>query len=217
MLISNLLRRKVKTIFYLFCDHRICIKGDEFEACVFRKSANTDGLLNFSAMCSVAWKRGIILGSLNRGKLICSSPKLFNEEVNNLRWMFKKNGYKQTFLTRFLAYLRKGIAVELYWLQVRKRTLSLIKWLKSRLLALFPMNLKTNWLIYFSKILILKFFPFSQQQNLPVSFLWNHVRPKKSLQMMYTNLHACAMQAWSILARPNNIWEWDQRSILIER
>ena len=45
---------------------RICIKGDEFSACVLRKSTNTVVLLNFSAMCPVAWKRGIILGSLNR-------------------------------------------------------------------------------------------------------------------------------------------------------
>ena len=97
-----------------FFDTRICIKGDKFECCVFRKSTNTDVLFNFSAMRPVAWKRCIILVSLNRGKLICSSPKLFNEEVNNLRWMFQKNGYKRTFLTRFLAHLRKDIAVELH-------------------------------------------------------------------------------------------------------
>ena len=74
---------------------------------VFDKSTNTDVLLNFSAMCPVAWKRGIILRSLNRAKLICSSPKLFKEEVNNLRWMFQKNGYKRTFFDKVLSSFEK--------------------------------------------------------------------------------------------------------------
>ena len=47
------------------------------------------------------------------------------------------------------------------------------------------MNLKTNWLIYFSKISKLKFFPFSLQQNFQVSFLWNPGRPRKSLHVVY--------------------------------
>ena len=44
-----------------FFETQTCIKGEEFEACVFRKS--TDVLLNFSAMCPIARKRGIILRS----------------------------------------------------------------------------------------------------------------------------------------------------------
>ena len=82
-----------------FLDTRICIKGDEFEACVFRKSTNTDVLLNFTSMRPVALKLGVTLGSLNRAKLICSSPRLFGKEVNK---MFQKNDYNKTYFDQVL-------------------------------------------------------------------------------------------------------------------
>ena len=83
-------------------DTEIRIIGDEFESCVYRKSTNTDVLLNFGAVCPAVWKKGIILGSLNRAKLICSSLELFRREVDKLRLMFLKNGYSRYFFDKVL-------------------------------------------------------------------------------------------------------------------
>ena len=85
-----------------FLDTEIRIIGDEFESCVYRKSTNTDVLLNFGAVCPAVWKKGIILGSLNRAKLICSSLELFRREVDKLRLMFLKNGYSRYFFDKVL-------------------------------------------------------------------------------------------------------------------
>ena len=80
-----------------FLDTSICIKGNNFESCVYRKSTNTDVLLNFDAVCPVTWKKGVILGALNRAKIICSTRELFLSEVEKLKTMFFKNGYSMRF------------------------------------------------------------------------------------------------------------------------
>ena len=77
--------------------------GDRFESCVFRKSTNTDVSLNFSAICPFSWKKGVILGALNRAKVICSSSELFSNEVSKLKSMFLRNGYSGSFFDRVVA------------------------------------------------------------------------------------------------------------------
>ena len=47
-----------------FLDTCICIKENNFESFVYRKSTNTDVLLNFDAVCPVTWKKSVILGAL---------------------------------------------------------------------------------------------------------------------------------------------------------
>ena len=71
--------------------------GDHFESCVFRKSTNTNVVLNMSAVCPMSWKKSLIFGALNRAKIICSNRDLFLEEVENLRVIFWKNGYSNSF------------------------------------------------------------------------------------------------------------------------
>ena len=83
-----------------FLDTQISLVGDRFESCVFRKSTNTDVLLNFSAICPSSWKKGVILGALNRAKVICSNSELFSNEVSKLKSMFLRNGYSGTFFDR---------------------------------------------------------------------------------------------------------------------
>ena len=56
-----------------FLDDLVEITGNEFKTCIFRKKAHTNVFLNFSAIVPTQWKRSIILGSLHRAKLICSS------------------------------------------------------------------------------------------------------------------------------------------------
>ena len=83
-----------------FLDTSICIKGNNFESCVYRKSTNTDVLLNFDAVCPVTWKKGVILGALNRAKIICSTRELFLSEVEELKTIFFKNGYSMKFFDK---------------------------------------------------------------------------------------------------------------------
>ena len=51
-------------------------------------------------MCQVTWKKGVILGTLNRAKIIYSSRELFLGEVEKLKTMFFKNGYSMKFFDR---------------------------------------------------------------------------------------------------------------------
>ena len=80
-----------------FLNTEMKLVGDHFESCVFRKSTNTNVVLNMSAVCPMSWKKSLIFGALNRAKIICSNRDLFLEEVENLRVIFWKNGYSNSF------------------------------------------------------------------------------------------------------------------------
>ena len=71
-----------------FLDTEIRLCGDEFESTVFRKQTNTNVLLNVDAICPVSWKKGLVLGALNRASIICSSKVNFLSEVEKLRTIF---------------------------------------------------------------------------------------------------------------------------------
>ena len=99
-----------------FLDTRIRLVGERFESCVFRKSTNTDVLLNFSAICPSSWKKGVILGALNRAKVTCSSSELFSKEVSKLKSMFLRNGYSGTFFDRVVtSFQQRQSAGTAYW------------------------------------------------------------------------------------------------------
>ena len=95
-----------------FLDTQISLVGDRFESCVFRKSTNTDVLLNFSAICPSSWKKGVILGALNRAKVICSNSELFSNEVSKLKNMFLRNGYSETFFNRVVTSFQQRQSAE---------------------------------------------------------------------------------------------------------
>ena len=76
-----------------FLNTEIKIVGDSFESIIYRKASNTNVLLNFSSICPLSWKKGIIFGALNRAKIVCSNTVLLSQEINKLRTIFWKNGY----------------------------------------------------------------------------------------------------------------------------
>ena len=73
---------------------------------VYRKSTNTNVILNYSALCPQNWKSGLVTCFLNRAYTVCSSWNLFDNEVNLMRDIFKKNAYPTDFfdnnLNKFL-------------------------------------------------------------------------------------------------------------------
>ena len=89
------------------------MKGNNFESCVYRKSTNTVVLLNFDALSPVTWKKGVILGALNRAKIICSTRVLFLSGVEKLKTMFFKNEYSMKFFDKvFTAFDNRELNVE---------------------------------------------------------------------------------------------------------
>ena len=78
------------------------INGASFDSWVYRKKTHTGVMLNYSAIVPVNWKKGLILCLLNIAKKICSTPSLFENEVNNLRKMFQNNGYPLFFFEKVL-------------------------------------------------------------------------------------------------------------------
>ena len=134
-----------------FLDTEIRIIGDEFESCVYRKSTNTDVLLNFGAVCPAAWKKGIILGSLNRAKLICSSLELFRREVNKLRLMFLKNGYSKSFFDKVLGSFENRQGKEKSD-RKEKKDIDFNLMIKIPFVGSISYELKTNLVICFFKI-----------------------------------------------------------------
>ena len=83
-----------------FLNTEITLVGDHFDSCVFRKSTNTNVLLNMNAVCPISWKKSLIFGALNRAMVICSNRALFLEEVEKLREIFWKNGYSNSFFNK---------------------------------------------------------------------------------------------------------------------
>ena len=67
---------------------------------IFRKPTNTGLTLNFNAFCPLVWKRALIKCFLRRALKLCSNWNLFHIEVDNLRNVFKQNGYCYNFFDR---------------------------------------------------------------------------------------------------------------------
>ena len=85
-----------------FLDVNISIQNADFETMIYRKPTNTGVILNYSALCPMQWKVGLLTCLLFRAWMICSSYKLFHQEVIILKEMFLKNGYPQSFFERVL-------------------------------------------------------------------------------------------------------------------
>ena len=91
-----------------FLDTEISIKDGNFESWVYRKKTNTNVILNAFALCPNTWKRGIVACFLHRAWTVCSSRKLFLQEVDKLREMFVSNGYQIRFFNKlFNAFMLK--------------------------------------------------------------------------------------------------------------
>ena len=70
-------------------------------------------VLNFDALFPKAWKEGLITCLLHRAKTVCSTAQDFKTEIDNLKRIFIRNCYPNSFfnliLPRFLNQLRQQL------------------------------------------------------------------------------------------------------------
>ena len=71
-----------------FLDVEIQVNDCGIDTWVWRKTTNTNLLLNFYAFCPVKWKSGLILCLLHRAKVIFLNSSLFRLEVDKLQFFF---------------------------------------------------------------------------------------------------------------------------------
>ena len=86
-----------------FLDSMVDISSDFTTTTVYRKPTDTGLLLNFTAFCPMQWKFGLIKCFLHRAYRVCSNWNLFNNEINTLRGLFKKNSYPVRLFDKTLA------------------------------------------------------------------------------------------------------------------
>lgn len=82
-----------------FLDMDIDVSNKLIETKVFRKPSFTGLMLRFDALCPWQWKTGLIRCFLHRAYLICSSWKLFHDEVEQLTRLFIRNGYPRNYVS----------------------------------------------------------------------------------------------------------------------
>ena len=80
-----------------FLDTQILIENSDFETWIYRKTTNTNVILNFSAICPIQWKKGLVKCFLYRAWTICSNYKRLHEEIERLKSIFIDNGYPVNF------------------------------------------------------------------------------------------------------------------------
>lgn len=80
-----------KQIKFLACN--IIRKEDKIETEVYIKETFDGNYLNYSSICPMRYKTGIIKTLLHRASLISSSWIIFNNEVNRLKQILVNNGY----------------------------------------------------------------------------------------------------------------------------
>ena len=85
-----------------FLDTQISINNSDFETWVYRKPTNTNVILNYSAICPIQWKIGLLKCLLNRAWVLCSNYHRLHEDIEKLKSKFKSNGYPVAFFNRIV-------------------------------------------------------------------------------------------------------------------
>lgn len=85
-----------------FLDMVISLKSNQLKSSVFRKNTNTDVLLNYGATAPTQWKSGLIKCFLHRANIVCSDKTILQDEIDQLRDIFFKNGYPKPFFDKIL-------------------------------------------------------------------------------------------------------------------
>ena len=96
-----------------FLDTKIELTDNGFTSTVFRKSTNTDVILNYSSVAPTKWKTGLIKCLIHRANRICSTKPLLRKEIDHLRSMFYRNGYPKRLFDQI---------VEEYWEKQEAKT-----------------------------------------------------------------------------------------------
>ena len=83
-----------------FLDVNVFRDATMFSSTVHRKDTFSGVYTNSASFMPDAYKRGLISTLLHRAFMICSSYKSFHNEIENLKKIFSKNGYRTRFVDK---------------------------------------------------------------------------------------------------------------------
>ena len=83
-----------------FLDVEVELLNNQINTWVYRKSTNTNVIMNFHDIAPKSWKVGLAYCFLNRAFTVCSSSLLFQREVEILKSVFLKNSYTSSFFRK---------------------------------------------------------------------------------------------------------------------
>ena len=79
----------------------ICRSDNSFVTSVYRKPTFTGLFTNFESFLRIIYKKGVIFTLLFRHFNICSSYRIFQEELSKFKGFLLQNGYPEQFLDHF--------------------------------------------------------------------------------------------------------------------
>ena len=81
-----------------FLDIKITRVNNSFSASVYRKVTFSGVFTNFESFIHVSFKSSVIFTLLFRALKLCSNFEHFDQEIINLKAIFKRNGYPYNFI-----------------------------------------------------------------------------------------------------------------------
>ena len=76
-----------------FLDIKISRVHDSFSTNIYRKVTFSGVFTNFESFIPISYKSNLIFTLLFRAFKLCSNFELFHQEIQNLKEIFKRNGY----------------------------------------------------------------------------------------------------------------------------
>ena len=80
-----------------FLDIKILRKNNKFTTSIHHKSPFSDVFTNFESFVPNFYKYALTFTLLHRAFKLCSNFELFHQEIENLKNIFRKNGYRVIF------------------------------------------------------------------------------------------------------------------------
>ena len=127
-----------------FLDIKIVRENNKFTTSVYRKPTFSGVFTNFESFIPNSYKYALIFTLLQRAFKLCSNFELFHQEIENLKNIFRKNGYPVNFtdfcIKKYLnnLYVKK----EVYLLAPQKQLTCVLPSLGKKSLQLRFCNLK---------------------------------------------------------------------------
>ena len=87
-----------------FLDIEIKLDLDCIHTSIYRKDTFTGLLLNYNAICPLQWKKGLIIGMLNRAFNVCSNWHLLHIEFEKITKMLIENNYPRYFVLNIIKH-----------------------------------------------------------------------------------------------------------------
>ena len=91
-----------------FLDCLVTKLNDSFQTSVYVKDTHNGDCLNYKSICSHSYKDGVIRTLLHRGKRVCSSEQMFQEEVKRIKQLLVDNNFSMKLIYDHVAKFTKS-------------------------------------------------------------------------------------------------------------